>query len=97
MTPDESALLQRSQAHLPQFLDELVPVLEDFIMRLGITSAPDDSSFGRYVVGKFTQAANPDMVIDIMEFALNYVNTPPPRDLMKKLAGVDRKLTRLPN
>ena len=154
MTPEEIARLQRSKAKLPEFLDELGPVLDDFIERLGIKSEhdlrlhvgkyaaalgqrlenmavsdeddrtwlaarmiyfvgeyfvqkygghwfvydiPGNPMFGRYVVGQFAHAANPDMVVDLIQFALNYVDAPPPRNLVKKLADIDAVLTGSPH
>lgn len=151
MTPEETALLQRREAELIEFHNELMPVLVEFIDRLGIKSPhevslhadryapqlgkilenmevnsevnrawltarmiyfvgeyfvqkykghwfvydiPNDPTFGRYVVGQFRQAANPAMIVDPSEVALNYVDTPPPRNLVKKLTDLDAILMR---
>jgi len=58
---------------------------EVLVQRLGgcwlVNEDPGSRTFARYVVGEFSQISNHRAVVDPFEVAIEYLHTPPPREL----------------
>jgi hypothetical protein len=57
-----------------------------------INEVPDSAFFGRYVVGQFPGAANPDATVDPFALAASLVDQPPGRSLCKALEEVEHDI-----
>ena len=79
--------LEKRRAAFGQFYQEMMPVLVDFVGKIGINPAHEVLNhaveFTRYVVGRFDGFK--DAVIDPFEIAREYVDSPVPRRFQDKL------------
>jgi hypothetical protein len=58
-----------------------------------VNEIPNSRYFARYVVGKFTNLPNPELMLDPFQIAQTYVISEIPRQLTKLLVEVDAELS----